>query len=413
LPGQAEACRSRINVVRENCAVSDAADLRRELETAALAGVGFAAILRRVSTVADRVVRLVAVHGGLLASSEHDAASPAASVPASGVPASESIDHGVDPTVVQFALTRDEPTMVTCTDGMEARAVALRAGERRVGLLLMEEPVGAVELETLHAATVPVTIEAVRRDAEAAATAESASRLVDELRFGSLRDTDQLARAAQRFGLALDRPHAAAVFAYDGDNRRAWETAIRWVEMPVREEHGRGWTVLAGDVDAQLRRIRERLAGIVGSDAPVLAASGPTVDDATATPRSFREAEVVLALLRHHDRQEVLPYSELGLQALLLSVPRARLRAFVDTSLGPLASRPELIETLHEWYAANGSRAAVAERLGVHRNSVGYRIARIRELLGRDPMEMRTARQLQAALDAQDVLRAMDELDRD
>jgi DNA-binding PucR family transcriptional regulator len=85
----------------------------------------------------------------------------------------------------------------------------------------------------------------------------------------------------------------------------------------------------------------------------------------------------------------------------------------VERETEALRGARELIETLHEWYAANGSRAAVAERLGVHRNSVGYRIARIRELLGRDPMEMRTARQLQAALDAQDVLRAMDELDRD
>jgi PucR C-terminal helix-turn-helix domain/GGDEF-like domain len=393
--------------------VADPAHLRQELEETALRGQGFSAILRRVAEVSNRVVRLVAAHGGLLGSSEDEGLGAAASVPASGVPASASLDRGVDPDTVRMALARDESLTVACTDGMSALALPVLAGERRVGLLLMEEPVGELEAELLRAAAVPVAIEAVRRDAEAAAIAESASRLVDEARFGSLRENEQLVRAAQRFGLALDRPHAAAVFAYDGTNHRTWETAIRWVEMPVREEHGRGWTILAGNIDGELRRIRDRLEGILGGDVPVLAASGPLVDDVSATPRSFREAEIVLALLRQRPGEGVLPYDELGLQALLLSVPRARLRAFVDVSLGPIASRPELLATLEAWYAANGSRAAVADSLGVHRNTVGYRVARIRDLIGNDPMEAKTARQLQAALDAREVLRALDDLDRE
>jgi DNA-binding PucR family transcriptional regulator len=143
----------------------------------------------------------------------------------------------------------------------------------------------------------------------------------------------------------------------------------------------------------------------------VLAASGPLVDDVGATPRSFREAEIVLALLRQRPGEVVLPYDELGLQGLLLSIPKKRLRAYVDASLGAIADRPELLSTLEAWYSANGSRVAVAESLGVHRNSVGYRIARIRELIGRDLMGTKTARQLQAALDARDVLRALDDLD--
>ncbi len=315
--------------------MTDPAQLRRELEALALGGSGFEAILARLAAVSQRTVRLVAVHGGLLASSENDAVRAAASVPASGVPASASLDRGVEPGAVQIALASDDPVEIVCTDGMAVCAVPLRAGTRRIGLLSMQAPVRERELALLRAAVVPVAIEAVRRDAETAAAAERASHLVDELRFGSFRDPDLLLRAAHRFGLALDRPHAGAVFAYDGSNLRVWETAIRWVEMPVHEERGRGWTIVSGDVPAQIRRIRARLEGIVG-DGTVLAASGSLVATPVETARSFREAEIALALLRNRDGERVLSNDQLGLQALLLSVPRERLDRYAKATLGPL-----------------------------------------------------------------------------
>ena len=384
-----------------------ASDVRRDLEHLALSGEGYGALLRRIATEAGRVVRLIAVHGGLLATSEDGVAAPAASEPASGIPASESLTRGVAPLVARNALASDGPTDVVCTDGMPAVAVALRAGPRRVGLLLIEAPATDEIRSLMEAATVPLAIEAVRRDAEATARAESAVRLVEELRFGTFRNEEQLVQAARRFGLSLDRPHAAAVFWYAGDNVRTWHTAIHWIEMPVYDDNGRGWTVLAGNVAGELRRIRARLEGIVG-DAPVLGASGPVVSSPTATAWSFREAEMVLALLRNRPGEVVLPYGELGLQALLLSVPLERLRAFIDASLGPVLDRAPLIETLRAWYASNGSRAGVAERVGIHRNSVGYRLGRIRELLGVDPAAPETARTLQVALDAREVVHALD-----
>ena len=380
--------------------------LRDELEQLALSGEGFAALLRRLAGATGRVARLVAVHGGLLATSEAGVASPALSLPASGVPASRSTEHGLEPGVARDAFERDQPAVVRCTDGLDAVALALHAGPRRVGLLLLEGPRDATARQALDAAGVAFAIEAVRRDAEATARAESAERLVEELRFGTFRNAEQLVRAAQRFGLALDAPHAGAVFAYDGAHTRTWHTAIRWIEMPVFDDDGQAWTVLAGDVAAELGRIRARLEGIVG-DAPVLAASGPVVTAPSEIAGSFTEAEMVLALLRARRGEVVLPYETLGLQALLLSVPAPRLESFVQATLGPLLDRPDLLATLRAWYASSGSRAGVSEQLGIHRNSVGYRIARARDLLDADPVDPLTARALQAALDAHELLAAL------
>jgi hypothetical protein len=380
--------------------------LRGELEQAALSGSGWDALLARLAEASGRAVWLVAAHGGVLATSDPTLEPVAASAPASGRPASDSIEGGLEAADVGRHLLNDEPVDVVTVDGRHARAIPVRAGSRRVGLLLMEQPLDGSQEALLRAAALPVAIEAVRRDAMAEAIAESASRLIDELRFGSLRDPDQVRRSAERFGLHLHEPHAAAVFAYEGANRRTWSTAIRWIEMPVHEVDGRAWTVLIRDPAAELRRIRDRLQGIVGDDSPVLAAAGPVVDDLADTARSFAEAETTMEILRQQEGRVTLTHDELGLAALLLSVPTARLERFVETHLGPLLERPELLETLDAWFEESGSRAAVAHRLFVHRNSVGYRVGRIRELLDADPADPWTALQLRAALEARRVIAA-------
>jgi hypothetical protein len=365
-----------------------------ELAELALAGRGWPAILARLAAVAGTSARLIGVHGGILA---------AAPVP------DDVAGAGVDSWVVAGVGDTDTPTELTCGDGWKGEAVALRAGPRRVGVLALESPLDDDQRAALFAARVPVCIEAVRRDAEAATRAESASRLIDEVRFGLLRDPAEVERVAERFSVALGRPHVAAVFAYDGANERTWATALSWIETPVRQDRGVGWTILAAD-ERELTRIRTRLQGMVGDDADVLAACGSVVDDVHDTARSFFEAEAALALLRRGGRGPELRFSTLGLSGVLLSVPRERLREFVDDQLGPILERTDLLDTLVAWLDTNGSRAAVAHRLDIHRNSVGYRMGRIRQLLACDPVEPAAALQIRAALVAREMLAVLDEL---
>ena len=389
----------------------DVEEVQAELERAALAAEGFDGLLRRLVVASGRPTWLVAVHGGVLAALPGTVRPLAASTPASGVAASDSVEGGLDPADVRRHILDDEPSTIMTVDDRKVRAIPVLAGSRRVGMLVMEEPVGERGEALLRGSRLAFAIEATRRDAVAAAVAENASRVIDELRYGSLRDPAEVERSASRFGVRLDAPHAAAVFAYDGANRGAWSTGVRWIEMPVRVVDGQGWTVLGGDVPAELHRIRRRLQGIVGDDAPVLAASGPIVADLAGTARSFAEAEVVLALLRDRSGDVELTHEALGLSGLLLSVEAERLSRFVEVHLGPILGHPEFVETLAAWFGENGSRTAVADRLHVHRNTVGYRIGRIRELLGADPFNPWTALQLRAALEARRILAARERIE--
>ena len=120
-----------------------------------------------------------------------------------------------------------------------------------------------------------------------------------------------------------------------------------------------------------------------------LAGLGPTVAWAEA-PLSFARARAAL---------ELATAGTLGLPAGPLVVadehgPRScsqRIRGSRATSpataLAPLAELPEgsrarLAETLHAWLEEQGRLQPIAERLGIHPQTVRYRIARLRELLG-------------------------------
>jgi len=58
-----------------------------------------------------------------------------------------------------------------------------------------------------------------------------------------------------------------------------------------------------------------------------------------------------------------------------------RLTRFVQSVLGPVADRPELLATLQAYYAAGRNRAEAARRLNVHINTLRYRLLRIETLL--------------------------------
>jgi DNA-binding PucR family transcriptional regulator len=70
-------------------------------------------------------------------------------------------------------------------------------------------------------------------------------------------------------------------------------------------------------------------------------------------------------------------------------------RAFVRAELGRLAEEDEATRrvraTLEAFFAAESNFRATAKRLGVHHNTVRYRLARAEELLGRPPAERRLA----------------------
>jgi sugar diacid utilization regulator/putative methionine-R-sulfoxide reductase with GAF domain len=294
--------------------------------------------------------------------------------------------------------------------------VPVRAGTDLLGVLAVAVPEhqgdGGRRRALEHGATV-LALELSKERAAAEVERRLRGDLVEEVLAGGLdaEEAERLARQAERLGHRL--PHRAWVIALEPDDARAE------AEMSIRGRQDRLDAALA---DLVRRRIAGALTVVRSASAvvlvpvesapdlpgveklaeQVLAVAAPVLRPATVSvgvgnlansvaelARSHVEARQALRLSRRAGgRSRITSYRSLGAFRLLLEVqsPEA-LRGFVSELLGPLLKYAEsretpLLETLEALAAARWIRRAAARALGIHINSMTYRIERIEGLTG-------------------------------
>jgi hypothetical protein len=187
-------------------------------------------------------------------------------------------------------------------------------------------------------------------------------------------DPETVARAAELAQWPL--PRELTVVAIAGDDPAA---LVRRLDLDVLiGSDGDGpWLVLP-DPDAPGRR-----AAIDRALRDEPAAVGPTVATADAA-RSLRWARLALEVVTDQDRPvraadhlpELILLGDRELAGLLV---RARLAPLDDL---PAGERERLTETLAAWLGHQRHTPAIARELHVHPQTVRYRIAKLRQLLG-------------------------------
>ncbi|OXM82632.1 CdaR family transcriptional regulator [Paenibacillus rigui] len=107
---------------------------------------------------------------------------------------------------------------------------------------------------------------------------------------------------------------------------------------------------------------------------------------------AYREAEVALRFAVKSG-QAFTSYLAIETQALLYEIPADRRARFVDRLLPKVS--PKMLMTLRAFFECNLNIARTAERLGIHRNTLIYRLAQIKEATGCDPQTFEEAVTLQ------------------
>jgi DNA-binding PucR family transcriptional regulator len=131
-------------------------------------------------------------------------------------------------------------------------------------------------------------------------------------------------------------------------------------------------------------------------------ALGQVGDRIVGFRRSHEEALLARRVhqLRSQERQPTcVRFSDVALE-VMLTHSREEARRFVAQQLGDLAGEDKSVarlrDTLRVFLEENGSFQNAAARLGVHKNTVAYRIRRAEELLGHGVKERQL--ELQTAL---------------
>lgn len=168
------------------------------------------------------------------------------------------------------------------------------------------------------------------------------------------------------------------------------------------------------DAERDLRALGEELfaaaADEAGAGGLCAGASRPHAP-LTALSQAAHEAREALRIGQQiYGAGRLVGYADLGLYRLLHPLRNSpELRMFFQQTLGPLVDYDRkygqnLIETLEAFFACHGNLSQTALRLQLHRNSLLYRIGRIRDIGGVDLEDPETRLSLQVALKARRLL---------
>ena len=183
------------------------------------------------------------------------------------------------------------------------------------------------------------------------------------------------------------------------------EVVVALVALPLHRKR-------SGGAGAMVREAQHDLAAYT---APMTASVGVSRvhDSPEELARAYQEALQALRTAQRLGRRgSVIEFDRLGIERLLTQLSDAReLKDYVESMLGPLLAydavhRIDLLGTLETHLALGCRQRATAAALGLHVNSLQYRLRRIAEI-GQVSLEEPEVRlNLQLALRARQVIRA-------
>jgi PucR family transcriptional regulator, purine catabolism regulatory protein len=273
---------------------------------------------------------------------------------------------------------------------------SLRAGKPR-------EELSEYDRLVLHHGQTALAFELSRRHAVSAAELRLAGDLLEDLEHDRL-DEREIGRRIAAFGLDPRAQYAALLAVGSGREDEDVRTAIareldsRSVRHLSASRRDRAAFLVASDQEdealALARELVEAAPGIrVGVGRP---ASG------TGLGRSLLEARAALDAVTG----SVASYQDLGSLELLLSLPSAALEAFVARVLGPAAGNVWRLESLAALLDSGCRWSEAADRLGVHRHTLRYRMEQLRKQTGRHPDDPEQRMELWLAVKAKQALGA-------
>jgi carbohydrate diacid regulator len=158
---------------------------------------------------------------------------------------------------------------------------------------------------------------------------------------------------------------------------------------------GRSWANLAA-LKRAANDLLERLVAETGATLTI--GIGRHHRGISGLAASYVDARVAMTLGRRlHGPNRVHCLDDLGIAAFVAVNDELMKIDLAHHLLSPLDQEAELLETLDAFFEVDCSPAAAARQLRIHRNTLGYRLAKIASLTGLDPRRFDDAVQIRLA----------------
>jgi sugar diacid utilization regulator len=320
---------------------------------------------------------------------------------------------------------RDRPARVPA--GVAAE-VPIAAGDELVGAVLLLDATATAAAaaagaagpapeaaEFLHVAALAALTEVAVQEARVEVEENVRGSLLEDLRARPDLAAADLVRRAARLGCDLSQGAVALCAELTSDRPRHVVATIAEDVPGALAQHldGRVYALLpaagAGPEAAleRARRAADRLRrhGAVGL-------SSLRADPAELAA-ALEEAELVLDVVRHSDGArwdgEGIGGGTYRLLFRVMASHPEEVRAFYEDTVAPLVRyddqyRTDLVGTLAAYLAHNGNMNATAAAIYAHRHTVAYRLERVKDLTGLDPVLSEDRERLGLGLKAHRVL---------
>ena len=173
----------------------------------------------------------------------------------------------------------------------------------------------------------------------------------------------------------------------------------------------RGEVVLLADVEPDWETLRLAVLRELGGHGRVRMGVGERCDAVPDYPRSYRQARLALRLPAQSSWDDTaIRFDDLGVYRLLVGIEDlGEVERFVQRWLGPLLEYDarrgsELVRTLAHHLERGGNYELTAKSLIVHRNTLKYRLQRIRQIADVDLADPETWFNLHLATRASSTL---------
>jgi PucR C-terminal helix-turn-helix domain/GGDEF-like domain len=284
--------------------------------------------------------------------------------------------------------------------------VPISSGGRELGAVLLLGSGRPGAGEYLHMAAIAALTEVAVAEARDETEQNLRGSLIEELLTRGELDEHDVARRAGRLGCDLAGGFVGLCADPNGRGPGRLIAALA-AELPgvlAQAHDGKVYALLPGPPDPA-RRVAARLGrhAAIGLSSP----RGGAAD----ARRALEEAELVLGVTAAGGGP---PGAEIGegtyrlLFRVLASHPD-EVRSFFEDTVAPLVRYDEqyatdLVGTLDAYLGANCNMNATAQTIHAHRHTVGYRLERVKELTGLDPLRSEDRERLGLGLKAYRII---------